>query len=61
MKESGASFRIAGVPIDQATVSRYCRAIESAAYYVDGAGKDPAQKARTLAFLSQVPADLDDS
>ena len=48
--------------------SRYCRAIESAAYFVDGAaatemlsgegsvGKDPAQKARTLAFLSQRPA-----
>jgi hypothetical protein len=68
MKISGAAFRAATVPIDQAYVSRYCRAVESAAYYVDAAkptdmlsgegqvGKDPAQKARTIAFLSQVPA-----
>jgi hypothetical protein len=68
MKVSGAAFRVAMVPIDQAYVSRYCRAVESAAYYVDGAkptellsgegqvGKDAAQKARTIAFLSQVPA-----
>jgi hypothetical protein len=68
LKMSGESFRRAGVPIDQAFVSRYCRAIESAAYYVDAAkptemlsgegqiGKDPAQKARTIAFFSQVPA-----
>jgi hypothetical protein len=68
MKISGEAFRLAQVPIDQAFVSRYCRAIESAAYYVNGAkptdilsgegqvGKDPAQKARTIAFLKQVPA-----
>jgi hypothetical protein len=68
MKISGDAFRLAQVSIDQAFVSRYCRAIESAAYYVDGAkptdmlsgegqvGKDPAQKARTIAFLKQVPA-----
>jgi phosphohistidine phosphatase SixA len=68
MKVSGMYFRQANVPIAQSFVSRYCRAIESAAYYVEGAqktdmlsgegqvGKDPAQKARTIAFLSQVPA-----
>jgi broad specificity phosphatase PhoE len=68
MKVSGESFRLARVPIDQAYVSRYCRAIESAAYFVEGAkqterlsgedqvGKNPAQKARTIAFMSQVPA-----
>lgn len=67
MKVSGASFHKASIPIAQSFVSRYCRAIESAAYYVDGAqttellsgegqvGKDPAQKARTVAFLSQIP------
>jgi hypothetical protein len=67
MKISGEAFRRAQVAIDQAFVSRYCRAIESATYYVDGAtptdmlsgegqvGKDPAQKARTIAFLRQVP------
>jgi hypothetical protein len=67
MKVSGAYFRKASIPIAQSFVSRYCRAIESATYYVDGAqttemlsgegqvGKDPAQKARTIAFLSQVP------
>jgi hypothetical protein len=67
MKVSGTHFRKASIPIAQNFVSRYCRAIESAAYYVDGAqttemlsgegqvGKDPAQKARTVAFFSQVP------
>jgi hypothetical protein len=61
-----------GVPVllrrDKACSSRYCRAIESAAFFVDSAvatemlsgegsvSKDPAQKARTLAFLSQRPA-----
>jgi hypothetical protein len=68
LKISGASFRRARISIDQAFVSRYCRAIESATYFVDAAkptdmlsgegqvGKDPSQKARTIAFLSQVPA-----
>jgi phosphohistidine phosphatase SixA len=68
LKMSGELFRRAGVPIDQAFVSRYCRAIESAACFVEVAkptdmlsgegqvGKDPAQKARTVTFLSQVPA-----
>jgi hypothetical protein len=67
MKISGEAFRRAQVAFDQTFVSRYCRAIESASYYVDGAkptdmlsgegqvGKDPAQKARTIAFLKQVP------
>jgi hypothetical protein len=68
LSAAGAQFRRAGIPLDKAFSSRYCRAIESAAYFVDGAvatemlsgegqvGKDPAQKARTLAFLSQRPA-----
>ena len=67
MRQAGAQFRAARIPLDQAFSSRYCRAIESAASFVDGAvatdmlsgegqvGKDPAQKARTLAFLSQRP------
>ena len=68
MKVAGEQFRLAGVPLDKIFTSRYCRAIESAQFFVDGAeptnglsgegevGKDPAQKARTLAFLSQRPA-----
>ena len=68
LKVAGEQFRGAGIPLDQVFSSRYCRAIESAAFFVDGAvptemlsgegsvGKDPAQKARTLAFLSQRPA-----
>ena len=65
---AGEQFRLARIPLDQVFSSRYCRAIESAAFFVDGAvatdmlsgegsvGKDPAQKARTIAFLSQRPA-----
>jgi hypothetical protein len=65
---AGGQFRRAGIPLDKVFSSRYCRAIESAAFFVDGAvatdmlsgegsvGKDPAQKTRTLAFLSQRPA-----
>lgn len=68
LKVAGEQFRLAGVPLEKIFTSRYCRAIESAQYFVDGAepannlsgegevGKDPAQKARTLAFLSQRPA-----
>jgi hypothetical protein len=68
LKTAGEQFRLAGIPLDGVFSSRYCRAIESAAFFVDGAvatemlsgegsvGKDPAQKARTLAFLSQRPA-----
>ena len=59
---------MAAIPLDRAFSSRYCRAIESAAFFVDGAqptdmlsgegevGKDPAQKARTQLFFSQRPA-----
>ena len=68
MKISGDTFRKLNVPIDQKFVSLYCRAIESANYYVDEAkttlmlsgeaqvGKDPAQKSRTINFLSQAPS-----
>lgn len=69
LREAGALFRRAGFAFDGIFSSRYCRAIESAAFFVDGAratemlsgearvGKDPAQKARTVAFLAQRPAD----
>jgi hypothetical protein len=68
LKRAGEQFRRAGIPLDGVFSSRYCRAIESAAFFADGAvatdmlsgegsvGKDPAQKARTVAFLSQRPA-----
>jgi phosphohistidine phosphatase SixA len=68
LKRAGEQFRLAEIPLDKAYSSRYCRAIESAALFVDGAiatemlsgegsvGKDPAQKARTVAFLSQQPS-----
>jgi|GEM_PF-1355336 len=67
LKVAGDQFRLAQIPLDKSYSSRYCRAIESAAFFVDGAiatemlsgegsvGKDPAQKARTVAFLSQRP------
>jgi phosphohistidine phosphatase SixA len=68
LKKAGEQFRLASIPLDGVFSSRYCRAIESAAFFVDGAqatdmlsgegnvGKDPAQKARTVAFLTQRPA-----
>ena len=68
MKRAGEQFRLARLPLDGVFSSRYCRAIESASFFVDGAvatdmlsgegsvGKDPAQKARTIAFLTQRPA-----
>lgn len=68
LRVAGEQFRLAGLALDGVWSSRYCRAIESAAFFVDGAratemlsgegsvGKDPAQKARTVAFLSQRPA-----
>ena len=68
LRAAGAQFRRAGLALDGIFSSRYCRAIESAAFFVDSAlatemlsgegsvGKDPAQKARTVAFLSQRPA-----
>ena len=69
MKQAGEQFRLANIPLDKSFSSRYCRARESAAFFVDAAqatemlsgeaevGKDPAQKARTVAFFSQRPAD----
>ena len=68
LRVAGEQFRRAEIPLDRAFTSRYCRAIESAAFFVDGAeptdslsgeaevGRNPAQKARTVAFLSQRPA-----
>ena len=68
LQSAGAQFRLTGIPLDKVFSSRYCRAIESAAFFVDGAvptdmlsgegqvGKDPAQKARTLSFFSMRPA-----
>jgi phosphohistidine phosphatase SixA len=68
LRLAGQQFRLAGLPIDKIYSSLYCRAIESASFFVDKAeptqnlsgegqvGKDPAQKARTVAFLSERPA-----
>ena len=68
MKATGEQFRAARIPLDQAFSSRYCRATQSAAFFVDGAvatdnlsgegevGLNPAQKPRTVAFFSQRPA-----
>jgi hypothetical protein len=68
LKISGDQFRQAAIPLDGVFSSRYCRAIESAAFFVNNAqatemlsgegqvGKDPAQKARTLSFFSMRPA-----
>ena len=68
MKVAGEQFRLARIPLDQIYSSRYCRAIESAAFFVDGAqatqslsgegdfGIDPSIKGRVQAFLAQRPA-----
>lgn len=68
MKQAGEQFRLANIALEAAFSSRYCRARESAAFFVDSVqptemlsgeaevGKDPAQKARTVAFFSQRPA-----
>ena len=68
LKLAGGQFRLAGIPLDRVFSSRYCRAIESASYFVDGAtptenlsgeaevGRNPAQKARTVAFFGSRPA-----
>lgn len=68
LQAAGLQFRQTGIPLDRLFSSRYCRAIESAAFFVDGAvptdmlsgegqvGKDPAQKARTLSFFATRPA-----
>ena len=68
MKATGEQFRAVRIPLDTAFTRLYCRATQSAAFFVDGAvltenlsgegevGKEPAQKARTIAFFSQRPA-----
>jgi len=68
LQAAGAQFRQTAIPLDKVFSSRYCRAIESAAFFVNDAqptdmlsgegqvGKDPAQKARTLSFFSMRPA-----
>jgi hypothetical protein len=68
LRASGEQFRHLDMVLDGVFSSRYCRAIESAAFFVGNAqptemlsgegqvGKDPAQKARTLSFFSMRPA-----
>lgn len=68
LKFIGDQFRRAKLPLDRAYTSRYCRAIESAAYFVDNAqatqklsneadvGLNPENKPRTLAFFAEKPA-----
>ena len=68
LKFIGDQFRRAALPLDRAYTSRYCRAIESAAYFVDWAvptqklsneaevGLNPENKPRTLAFFAEKPA-----
>ena len=63
----GEHFRRAQIPLDRAYTSRYCRAIESAAFFVESAtpteklsneaevGLDPANKPRTRAFFAEKP------
>jgi Histidine phosphatase superfamily (branch 1) len=68
MRLAGSQFRQVRLPIDKVWSSRYCRAIDSAAFFVDGAeptqglsgegdfGVDPSIKGRVQAFLAQRPA-----
>ena len=68
LKFIGDQFRRAQLPLDRTYTSRYCRAIESAAYFVDNAtptqklsneaevGLNPDNKPRTLAFFAENPA-----
>ena len=68
MKATGEQFRAARIPLDKTFSSRYCRATQSAAFFVDAAvpteslsgegevGLNPANKPRTIAFFSQPPA-----
>jgi hypothetical protein len=68
LRTAGQQFRLTGVRLDKIYSSRYCRAIESAQYFVDTAvptdalsgegevGLNLAQKPRTVAFLSAPPA-----
>jgi phosphohistidine phosphatase SixA len=68
LKFVGDQFRRAQIPLDRTYTSRYCRAIESAAFFVDQAeptqslsnegevGLDPQNKPRTLAFFAEKPS-----
>ncbi len=68
MKVAGEQFRLANLPLDKTWSSRYCRATESAAYFVDAAeatqnlsgegdfGIDPSIKGRVQEFFKQRPA-----
>ncbi|MEO7253435.1 MAG: hypothetical protein ABIZ64_04240 [Casimicrobium sp.] len=68
LKFIGDQFRRAQLPLDHAYTSRYCLAIESAAYLVDNAvptqklsnedevGLNPENKPRTLVFFAEKPA-----
>lgn len=65
---AGQQFRAAGLALDLRWSSRYCRAVESAKFFVDNAqpmeslsgegevGLNPANKERTRRVFSQVPA-----
>ena len=65
---AGQQFRQAAIALDQGFSSLYCRAKESALFFVDSAtpteslsgegevGLNPANKPRTIAFFSQIPA-----
>lgn len=65
---SGSNFRAGQWPIEKSFSSQYCRAKESASFFVDGAvpvmdlsgegefGTNPAIKGRVQAFLAQRPA-----
>ena len=67
LKFIGDQFRRARLPLDRTYTSRYCRAIESAAYFVNNAeptqklsneaevGLNPDNKPRTLAFFAEKP------
>ncbi len=68
MKVAGEQFRQGAWPLDKSWSSRYCRAIESAVFFVDGAqatqslsgegdfGIDPSIKGRVQDFFKQRPA-----
>ena len=67
LKFIGDQFRRARLPLDRTYTSRYCRAIESAAFFVESAtpteklsneaevGLNPANKPRTRAFFAEKP------
>ena len=68
LKFIGDQFRRAQLALDRTYSSRYCRAIESAAFFVDKAeltqklsneaevGLNPENKPRTLSFFAEKPA-----